>query len=75
MIKCKINGTKELIEVERFPIGLYIIKWKSGGSSSALVNVDQNGTRYFTCTNWVAPMESKLADFAGVIKSMKMILV
>lgn len=75
MIKCKINGTKERIKVDRFPIGLYIIKWKSGGKSSALVNVDENGIRYFICVNWVAPIESKLADFADNIKSMKMICV
>jgi len=33
--------------------GLYIIIWKSGGSSLAAVGSDWKGDRWFAATNWV----------------------
>lgn len=33
--------------------GLYVLHWKSGGSSLASVGMDENGKRWFATINWI----------------------
>lgn len=35
--------------------GLYIIHWKSGGSSKAAIGMNDDGTRWIAATNWCRP--------------------
>ena len=37
------------------PLGLYVIHWKSGGSSEAAIGMQEDGTRWIAPTNWVRP--------------------
>jgi hypothetical protein len=39
--------------VQKLPLGLYRIFWKSGGSSLAAVGNDYAGKRWFAPVNWI----------------------
>lgn len=41
-----------LEESKNLNLGLYLIFWKSGGMSKAVVSKDANGVRMVTCHNW-----------------------
>ena len=44
-------------EVNQLKHGLYVIHWKSGGSSLAAIGSQENGRRWMACCNWVHTTE------------------
>jgi hypothetical protein len=48
--------------------GLYVIDWKSGGSSAAAIGMKEDGSRWIAPVNWVAPSVDSSADLWGEIE-------
>lgn len=46
-------------EVRALKPGIYVIHWKSGGSSIAAVGVTADGWRWLAPLNWILPSDSK----------------
>lgn len=51
------------------PIGIYKIKWRSGGSSIASIGILNNGERWIAPTNWTGknnPTSTMLKQMIGI---------
>lgn len=49
------------------PLGLYVIHWKSGGSSEAAIGMQSDGTRWIAPTNWTSPgMRSDASEWCAI---------
>lgn len=40
-------------KVQKLNHGLYVLGWKTGGTSLASVGSNENGSRWFAPTNWI----------------------
>ena len=45
----------KLSEVKKLPLGLYVVHWKSGGTSLAAIGMKRDGDRWLAPVNWVFP--------------------
>lgn len=49
--------TKE--EIKKYPLGIFKVYWKSGGSSIAAIGQIENGDRWLAPCNWVHTTEDQ----------------
>jgi len=56
--------------VKKLKVGLYVVKWKSGGSSVASIGVCENGDKWIAPCNWVFPSSDQ-----SVFKGIKSLLI
>lgn len=49
-------------------LGLYRIKWKTGGASLAAIGMQSDGTRWIAATNWISACDDPTNKLWGNIE-------
>lgn len=45
----------KLSDVKKLPLALYVVHWKSGGTTLASIGMTEDGGRWLAPVNWVFP--------------------